>query len=185
MPPTEPPPRIAELISSRKIAQTVESIGRQIASDYAGRPLTILGVLSGSLMFVADLMRRIDIPHQLGLLQASSYRGSATRPEELLLNVEFLPPIAGRHVLLVDDILDTGRTLEALIALLTRMDCASVDSAVLLWKRSRTVTAVRPRYVGFEIPDKFVVGYGLDFAGDYRHLPYIGAVQDESPTSVS
>ena len=167
---------IRELISSSEIAAQVAVIGERIAADYAGRPLTILGVLSGSLMFVSDLMRSIRIPHQLGLLQASSYRGEATSPAELILNLAFLPELTGRDVLLVDDILDTGRTLAALEETIGRMEVASVSAAVLLWKRSRTTGAVVPRYVGFEIPDEFVVGYGLDYAGDYRYLPYVGVV---------
>lgn len=167
---------IRELISAARIAAQVEEIGERITADYAGRPLTILGVLSGSLMFVADLMRSIRIPHQLGLLQASSYRGEATSPAELILNLAFLPDLSGREVLLVDDILDTGRTLSALESAIRQTDAAGVHSAVLLWKKSRTTLPVAPRYVGFEIPDEFVVGYGLDYAGDFRYLPYVGVV---------
>jgi hypoxanthine phosphoribosyltransferase len=168
---------IQPLISVEQIEAAVTDLGRRISREYAGRPLTILGVLTGSLMLVADLMRRIELPHQVGLLQASSYRGDATRPGALRINTEFLPPLAGRDVLLIDDILDTGRTLERLIAEVRGAGPASVRTAVLLWKRDRTEAPIQPDYVCFEIPDKFVVGYGLDFNGEYRHLPYIGTIE--------
>jgi hypoxanthine phosphoribosyltransferase len=167
---------IRELISADRIRQTVQSLGTRLSDEYRGRPLTILGVLSGSLMFVADLMRTIRVPHQLGLLQASSYRGTATTPGELRINTEFLPRLVGRDVLVIDDILDTGHTLAALLHQLRELGPASLRTAVLLWKRERTVTDIVPDYYGFEIPDEFVVGYGLDFNDDYRHLPYVGVL---------
>ena len=169
---------VRQLISPAEIDAAVEQLGRRITREYDGRPLTILGVLTGSLMLVADLMRRIELPHQLGLLQASSYRGTTTSPGELRVNTEFLPQVAGRDVLLVDDILDTGRTLAALIEEVRSLEPASLRTAVLLWKRDRTEVDLQPDYVCFEIPDEFVVGYGLDYAGEYRHLPYIGVLED-------
>lgn len=165
------------LIDERRIAQRVDELAAQITRDYAGRPLTLVGVLTGSLVFLADLMRRIDIPHKISLLQASSYRGTATSPDTLHLNLDLLPPLAGRDVLLVDDILDTGRTLSAVVAELQQRDAASVETVVLLWKKARTTAPIAPRYVGFEIPDQFVVGYGLDYNDEHRHLPYIGVVE--------
>lgn len=166
------------LITEEAISQRVGELAEQITRDYAGRPLTLVGVLTGSLVFLADLMRRIDIPHKISLLQASSYRGTATTPAKLHLNLDLLPPLSGRDVLLVDDILDTGQTLSALVAEMHRRDTASAQTVVLLWKKSRTTAAIAPRYVGFEIPDQFVVGYGLDFNDEYRHLPYIGIVHE-------
>lgn len=165
------------LISAEEIDAAVRELAARISADYAGRPLTIIGVLSGSIMLVADLMRSITLPHKLGLLQASSYRGAQTLPERLRTNLEFLPDVAGRDILLVDDILDTGRTLTTLIDDLRRRDAHSVRSAVLLWKKERTLEDVRPDYHCFEIPDRFVVGYGLDFNDEYRHLPYIGVLE--------
>lgn len=170
---------IRPLIPAETIREAVAKLGQQIAADYQDRPLTILGILTGSFMLVSDLMRSIPIPHQLGLLQASSYRGPTTRPGELRINVDFLPNVAGRDVLLVDDILDTGRTLEGIIDCVQALGPRSVRTAVLLWKRSRTVVDLTPDYVCFEIPDEFVVGYGLDFNGEYRHLPYLGVVEDD------
>lgn len=173
---------IRPLISAEAIEAAVRTLGEQVSRDYQGRPLTLLGVLTGSLMLTADLMRRIEIPHQLGLLQASSYRGAATQPGELRINAEFLPDVADRDVLLVDDILDTGRTLVRLIELLGTLRPRSIRTAVLLWKRPRTVVELQPDYVCFEIPDEFVVGYGLDYAGEFRHLPYIGVISSSRET---
>lgn len=174
---------VRSLIEADEIAAAVQQLAERISHDYAGRPLTILGVLSGSIMLVADLMRSISLPHKLGLLQASSYRGATTIPDRLSINLDFLPDIADRDVLLVDDILDTGRTMEALLRELKTREARSVRSAVLLWKRSRTEVDVEPDYFCFDIPDEFVVGYGLDFNDEYRHLPYIGVL--ESPNSAT
>jgi hypoxanthine phosphoribosyltransferase len=165
------------LISEDVIAQRVDELAARISTDYADRPLTLIGVLTGSLVFVADLMRRISVPHKITLLQASSYRGAVTQPDKLRLNLDMLPLLSGRDVLIVDDILDTGATLSTLLGEIQQRDVASVRTVVLLWKTSRTTTSIVPDYVGFEIPDEFVVGYGLDFNDEHRHLPYIGVLE--------
>lgn len=165
------------LITEEAILQRVAELAERISSEYDGRPLTLVGVLTGSLVFLADLMRQISVPHQISLLQASSYRGTATTPDTLRLNLDLLPPLAGRDVLLVDDILDTGGTLAALVDEMRRRDAASVRTVVLLWKKERTTAPIVPDHVGFEIPDQFVVGYGLDYNDDYRHLPFVGVVE--------
>ncbi len=172
--------RVRELISANTIEQAVLQLGGQISVDYTGRPLTVLAVLSGSIMLVADLMRQITVPHQLGVVQASSYRGTATVPEALHVNLDFLPDLRERDVLLVDDIFDTGRTLAALIDALKERQPASLKSAVLLWKTARRTVSIAPDYYCFTIPDEFVVGYGLDYNGGYRHLPYIGVLESAS-----
>lgn len=172
-----------ELLSTAVLAARVTELGQQIALDYAGRPLTIIGVLHGSVIFVADLMRCITIPHRLGFVKASSYRGASTLPEELRIDASLLPDLTGRDVLLVDDILDTGRTLTALTAHLHECGVSSLRTMVLLWKRERTETAIAPDYFGFEIPDAFVVGYGLDYQDDYRHLPFLGVLDPAAPIS--
>jgi len=179
---TAPPhtgPKLRCIISEAAIRGTVADLGRQISADYYDKPLTLLGVLTGSIIFVADLMRQINLPHKLGLLQASSYRGSETSPGPLTLNLDLMPDVQGRDVLLVDDILDTGRTMQRLMQEIGNRGATSVRCAVLLWKRSRTVVDLQPDYFGFEIPDEFVVGFGLDFDDDYRHLPYIGVLESE------
>src|SRR5262249_10998160 len=126
--------------------------------------------------FLADLVRRLDLPLKIGLLQASSYRGTATSPGELRVSAELLPDVRGRHVLLLDDILDTGQTLSKIVAQLNGLGPLSVKVAVLVRKRGRQTFALEPDYCGFEVPDVFVVGYGLDHNDEYRHLPYIGVL---------
>jgi len=161
------------LIPADRIQERVGELARQIAADYRQRPVTIIGVLTGSLMFLADLVRRLDLPLRLGFIQASSYRGAATRPGQLQVQPELLPDVRGRHILLLDDILDTGQTLGHLVRYLNGLGVASLRVAVLLRKRGRQQVPVEPAYCGFDIPDVFVVGYGLDFNDEYRHLPYV------------
>src|SRR5262249_7913773 len=151
-----------------------------IQVDYQDRPVTIIGVLTGSLMFLADLVRHLDLPLRIGLIQASSYRGAVTRPGELHVQKELLPDIRGRHVLLLDDILDTGQTLGYLVPYLRQLGPPSVRVAVLLRKQGRQQVSLEPDYYGFEIPDAFVIGYGLDFNDEYRHLPYVAILPAES-----
>ncbi|WP_437205549.1 hypoxanthine phosphoribosyltransferase [Planctomicrobium sp. SH664] len=171
---------VQPLISQAAIAAAVAELGERISRDYQGKNLTVLGVLTGSVVLVTDLMRQINVPHQVGFIQASSYRGTATSPEELRLNLDWLPDISDRDVLVVDDIFDTGRTLSAILSRLQLHHPRSLQTAVLLWKKERREVTALPDYFCFEIPDAFVVGYGLDFNGAYRHLPYIGVVVDEA-----
>lgn len=162
------------LISEARIQQRVAELGRRIEADFDGKPLTIVGILTGSVILLADLIRQIRIPHRVALLQASSYKGAVTERGSLAINDAFAPAVEGRDVLLLDDIFDTGHTLAALVPTLEARGARSVRTAVLLRKLGRQEVAMMPDYVGFEIPDAFVVGYGLDFDDDYRHLPYIG-----------
>jgi hypoxanthine phosphoribosyltransferase len=164
------------LISAERIQQRVGELARQIAADFQGRPVTIVGVLTGCLIFLADLVRRLDLSLRIDLIQASSYRGEATTPGELRIQPELVPDVAGRHVLLLDDILDTGQTLASLVEHLRGLGAASVKVAVLLRKTGRQRFPLEPDYCGFDIPDRFVVGYGLDFNDEYRHLPYIAVL---------
>ena len=167
------------LIDAPEIQERVAELGRQIEADYRGKPLTIVAVLTGSLMMLADLIRRIGIPHRIALIQASSYRGATTTATTLVINESFAPDVAGRDVLLLDDILDTGHTLGTLVQRMSERGAASVKTAVLLRKIGRQEVALEPDYCGFTIPDKFVVGHGLDFDDDYRHLPYVGVLVQE------
>jgi hypoxanthine phosphoribosyltransferase len=161
------------LLSADRIQQRVAEMAQQIAADYPGRPLTIVGVLTGCLMFLADLVRHLDQPLRIGLIQASSYRGETTRAGELHIHPELLPDVRGRHVLLLDDILDTGQTLHHLHEHLRGLGVASLRTGVLLRKLGRQQLPIEPDYCGFDIPDAFVVGYGLDYNDEYRHLPHI------------
>src|SRR3954452_23212820 len=165
------------LIPAERIQQRVDEVARDIMRDYAGQPLTIVGVLTGSLMFLADLMRRLDLPLRIALIQASSYRGNATTPGKLHVQSDLLPDLRGRHILVLDDILDTGQTLAYLVRHMKALEPASLKVAVLLRKKGRQEEPLEPDYCGFEIPDAFVVGYGLDYNDEYRNLPYIGVLK--------
>jgi hypoxanthine phosphoribosyltransferase len=166
------------ILTEAEIAAGVAQLARQIAVDYQGRPLTVLGVLTGSLIFLSDLIRRLDLPLKVGLVQASSYRGPATSPGSLAIADLTGLEIAGRHILLLDDIFDTGQTLSGIVAALQKMEPASLRSAVLLWKEGRQRVTLTPDYHCFRIPDVFVVGYGLDYNDEYRHLPHVAALEE-------
>jgi hypoxanthine phosphoribosyltransferase len=167
------------LLPADQIQRRVGELARQIAVDYNGQPVTIVGVLTGCLMFLADLVRQLDLPLRIDFIQTSSYRGATTTAGELVIHPGLAPDVRGRHVLLLDDILDTGKTLGHLRCHLTGLGAASLRIGVLLRKRDRQVVEIEPDYCGFEIPDAFVVGYGLDFNDEYRHLPYIAVLPNE------
>jgi hypoxanthine phosphoribosyltransferase len=162
------------LIPEERIQKRVTELAAQIALEYDGKRPTIVGVLTGSLMFLADLVRRLDMPLRIAFIQASSYRGETTSPGELKVEPNLLPDVKGHHVLLLDDILDTGQTLTHLVNYLHNVGAESVRVAVLLRKRGRQRVQLEPDYCGFEIPDAFVVGYGLDYNDEYRNLPFVG-----------
>ena len=166
------------LISADRIQRRVDELAGQIVRDYGHQPITIVGVLTGSIMFLADLMRRIDLPLRIALIQASSYRGENTRPGQLKVQADLLPDLRGRHILILDDILDTGHTLAHLVRHLRSLSPASVKVAVLLRKKGRQEEPLVPDYCGFEIPDEFVIGYGLDYNDEHRNLPFIGVLRE-------
>jgi len=155
------------------IAREVARLGREVRACYGQGDLTVVTVLHGALVFTADLIRELDMPLRLETVTASSYRGATTHPNELDVRTDSLDHIAGQDVLVVDDILDTGNTMSKVIADVTRFEPRSVRSIVLLDKPSRREVEIRADFVGFEIPDLFVVGYGLDYDGRYRNLPDI------------
>jgi hypoxanthine phosphoribosyltransferase len=169
---------VESLITESQIQDRLREIGQEIERDYRNKPLTIVAVLTGSLVALADLIRQIRIPLRIALVQASSYRGATTTATTLVINEAFAPDVSGRDVLLLDDILDTGHTLAALVQHIEDRGAASVRTAVLLRKIGRQVVSLEPNYCGFVIPDVFVVGYGLDYNDDYRHLPYVGVLRD-------
>ena len=175
----EPAKRAAvkTLLSEDQLREGVNRLAAEISRCYEGRPLTIVGVLTGSLVVLADLIRRLELPLRVGLVQARSYRGAATRPGELAINADLLPDIRGRDVLLLDDIFDTGHTLRGLLAQLKTLGPTSVRIAVLLRKQGRQEVELEPDFVAFDIPDEFVVGYGLDYNDLYRNLPYLAALE--------
>jgi hypoxanthine phosphoribosyltransferase len=165
------------VIREDQIRDGVARLAREITDYYAERPLTIIAVLTGSIVLLADLIRQLNMPLRVGVVQASSYRGASTTRGPLVLNSDLMPDIAGRDVLLIDDIYDTGHTLVETIALLDDMRPASIRSAVLLRKQGRQEVAYKPDYVAFEIPNEFVVGYGLDYQDAYRGLPYVATLE--------
>jgi hypoxanthine phosphoribosyltransferase len=162
------------LITEQQIRQRIEELGRQISADYSGRPLTVVAVLTGSLVLLADLIRCISTPLKVTLVSASSYGGTRTTAGHLTINDSLLADPDGRDLLVLDDIFDTGRTMQGLLQNLQARNPASLRTAVLLWKPARTEVSFQPDYFGFQIPDEFVVGYGLDYNDHFRHLPFIG-----------
>jgi len=169
---------IEELISSEKLLSRTRELGHRITQDYKNTELVAVCVLRGAVIFFSDLVRTINLDLQLDFISVSSY-GSATKSTgEVRLVKDLESSVAGRHLLLVEDIVDTGLTLDYLIKVLRSREPASLEVCALLSKSSRRETEIEVKYLGFEIPDRFVVGYGLDFDQRYRNLPYIGALPE-------
>jgi hypoxanthine phosphoribosyltransferase len=163
------------IVTADEIQRSIDELAAEIRRREAGRPLTVIAVMTGSIIFLADLIRKLDMPLRVGVIQARSYQG--TRRGSLAVNLDMLPEITGRDVLIVDDIFDTGHTLLEVISLLDERQPRSIRSAVLVLKKGKQQVALRPDYVGFEIPDVFVVGYGLDYNDAYRNLPFLAALE--------
>jgi len=166
---------VRELISAEEITRRRRELAGEIERDYGGEDLLLVCILRGSMVFFVDLAREIDLPLRFDYVDVSSY-GDGTSPGALELRADLREPIEGRHVLLVEDIVDTGRTARFLVDRLSARGPASLHVAALLDKPSRRVVDVEIAYCGFTIPDRFVVGYGLDWAQLYRNLPYIGVL---------
>jgi hypoxanthine phosphoribosyltransferase len=171
-------PNIAVLISEVQIRDRIRELGAQITRDYSGRNPLLIGVLKGACFFLSDLMRAIDTRLSIEFMAISSYGSSTRTSGEVRILKDLDVPIEGRDILVVEDIVDTGLTLSYLIANLQSRGAASVKLAALLDKFERREREVKIDYLGFQIPDEFVVGYGLDFAERYRNLPFIGVLKD-------
>ncbi len=172
------------LLSEAQIQAKVAELGARISRDYAGSELTLVSVLKGSLPFMADLMRSISIPVQIDLMEVSSYGGTATESSGLVRILKDLSSsIDGRHVLIVEDIIDTGLTLNYLVRYLRGKNPASLRICTLLDKPARRLVEIPIDYLGFEIPDQFVIGYGLDYGERYRNLRFVGVLRPEVYTS--
>jgi hypoxanthine phosphoribosyltransferase len=171
-------PNIKEHISQEKIAARVRELGAQISADYRGRELVLVGVLKGSFIFLADLMRAID-KHDLRLefLGVQSYGDETKSSGVVQITFDLTKPIEGKDVLVVEDIVDTGLTMEYIVANLQTRKPASVKLCSFLHKPARMKKPTDIHYLGFTIPDLFVIGYGLDYAQSYRNLPYIGVLE--------
>ena len=163
------------LITQPRIARRVRELAAEIERDYTGRETVVVALLNGTVMFLADLIRHLSLPVRLDFMGVSSY-GLGTESGDLVFTKELRLEVRGRDVLLVDDILDTGRTLRRVIDKLSALAPRRIRTCVLLDKPARRVEPIEADYVGFEIPDLFVVGYGLDFAERYRNLPFVGVL---------
>ena len=166
------------LITEAQLARRVKTLAREVEKDFRGREMVVISLLSGTVMFLADLIRHLNLPLRLDFMGVSSY-GLGTESGELVFTKELRLDVRGRDVLLVDDILDTGRTLKMIRDRLRRECPASLRTCVLLNKPTRREVDLQPDFIGFNIPDKFVVGYGLDFAERYRNLPCIAVLKPE------
>ena len=180
---TPPPEHLREevesvLIGETEIASRVRELAADIERDFVERDLLVVALLTGTVPFLADLVRHITLPMRLDFMGVSSY-GNNTAPGELVFTKELRLEARNRDVLLVDDILDTGKTLRAVIDKLNALEPKSLKTCVLLEKKSRRAEQIMADYVGFEVPDAFVVGYGLDYAERYRNLPFIGILKPE------
>jgi hypoxanthine phosphoribosyltransferase len=168
------------LVTEEDVRAKVRELGALISADYAGRSVTLVSVLKGSLPFMADLMRAIDVPVRIDLMEVSSYGGASTETSGLVRILKDLSSsIAGKDVLIVEDIIDTGLTLNYLLRYLRGKNPATLKICALLDKPARRLVEIPIDYRGFTIPDEFVVGYGLDFGEYYRNLPFIGVLRRE------
>lgn len=164
------------LLNEQQLQAGVDAMARQISLQYEDRPLTVVAVMTGSLVLIADLIRRLSMPVRVSLIQASSYRGG-TAAGELWIRDDMMLDVKDREVVVIDDIFDTGRTLQEIMRRIAAMGPKNLASAVLLHKLGRQKVSVKPDFVAFEIPDEFVVGYGLDYQDLYRNLPYLAVLE--------
>ena len=167
------------LLSQQEIADKVCEIGKQITKDYEGKNLLMVSVLKGSVVFMSDLMRAIDIPCQIDFMMVSSYGAGVKTSGVVKIMKDLDTPLEGRDLIIVEDILDSGKTLHYLKGMLGERHPKSIRIATLLDKPDRREAPITADYVGFVVPDQFIVGYGLDYAEKYRNLPYIGVLKPE------
>ncbi len=179
-----PPDQLARVVvPADRIARRTREMGERIAGLYAGRELTIMAVLTGAMIFLADLIRQIPLQMRLDVVSISSYPGTATSSRGVRWQLPVSANLAGRHVLIVDDIVETGRTLEAMLDEIRQMGPASLRTCVLLRKQRPDLTRRHePDLVGFDVPDEFVVGYGLDYDNLYRNVPEICVLRQHAET---
>ena len=169
---------VDEMISAKSIAARIEALAREISETFAGTDkLVVVGLLRGSFVFIADLVREIDLPIEIDFIEASSYGDGMQSSREVRILKDLRGEIAGRDVLVVEDIVDTGFTLDAVVKLLRSREPARLETIALLDKPARREVDVKATWTGFEIPDEFVVGYGIDYAQRNRNLPHIGVVR--------
>ncbi|MBV8879713.1 MAG: hypoxanthine phosphoribosyltransferase [Planctomycetaceae bacterium] len=168
--------QLKPFISERRLQARVRALGRAIRADYKGRDLVLVGILKGSFIFMADLVRAIDLPLTCDFMRVSSYGGATVSSGKITMEFDLSRPVRGKDVLLVEDIVDTGWTLDHVLRELRTKKPRTLKLAALLHKPERTRVEVPIDYLGFSIPDRFVVGYGLDFDGRYRNLRHIAVL---------
>ena len=168
------------LLDEATLARRIGELAAQISADYRGRELVLLATLKGAVVFLADLMRALELPVCVEFARASSYGDATSSSGQVLLGLESCGDLRGKDVLVLEDIIDTGRTLSCLLREIENMGPASLRTCCLLDKPSRRLVELRPDYVGFEIPDLFVVGFGLDFAQRFRNLPVVAVLRPEA-----
>jgi len=167
------------ILEEQKISERINSLGKEVSKDYQGKDLVLIGILKGSVMFMADLAKRIDIPCSMDFMAVSSY-GTSTKTSgvvRILKDLDF--QIEGKDILIVEDIIDTGITLKFLLENLYARKPRSIEIICLLNKEERRKVQIPVKYIGFNVPDFFLVGFGLDYAEKYRNLPYIGVLKEE------
>lgn len=169
---------VTVMISKEQIAEKVATLGTAISETYkdSGKGLVLVGLLRGSVIFMADLCRHVSLPHELDFMTVSSYGAGTTSSGDVKVLKDLDSDICGKDVLIIEDIIDSGRTLDKVVALLATRNPNSVEICTLISKPSRREVEVPVKFLGFEVPDKFIVGYGLDYDQKYRHLPYIGEI---------
>lgn len=167
------------LLTEDQIKNKVIELGKSITKDYEGKDVVLIGVLKGSVMFMADLMKAIDTPVSIDFMAVSSYGNSAETSGIVRILKDLDNDIEGKDVIIVEDIIDSGITLQYLVEYLKRRGPKSVEIACLLHKPERTKVDVKAKYLGFTVPDEFLVGYGLDYAERYRNFPYVGILKSE------
>ncbi|MBI2048091.1 MAG: hypoxanthine phosphoribosyltransferase [Parcubacteria group bacterium] len=174
---------IRVLKNASEIKKRVKELGAEISRDYEGKDVVLIGILKGAVFFLTDLAREIQgVPLTIEFMRLSSYNGETTSSGVAQILSDVTQPIEGKHVLIVEDIIDTGRTMHFLVEYLKTKKPASIKISSLLYKPVRNVVPVEIHYLGFEIPDVFVVGYGMDYKGEYRNLPFVGVLPEmESP----
>lgn len=165
------------LLTKEEIDARVSEMGQQITEDYAGKDLVVIILLKGAAWFATDLTRAIDLPLRVDFMVASSYGDGTSTSGSVKVRLDINENINGKHVLLIDDIIDSGVTFAAISNMLKLQKPASLKTVALCDKADRRINGLEADYVGFKIPDEFVVGYGLDYAGDYRNLPFIGVLK--------
>ncbi|MCI8416791.1 MAG: hypoxanthine phosphoribosyltransferase [Lachnospiraceae bacterium] len=172
--------KVRVMIPEEEVDAKIEELGKRISQDFADQEVHLICILKGSVFFVCELAKRITVPVTLDFMQVSSYGAETKSSGVVKLSKDLDEPLSGKNVIIVEDIIDSGRTLSHLVRLLGQRNPKTMTLCTLLDKPSRRVTEVDVKYTGFQIPDEFVVGYGLDYDQRYRNLPYIGVIEFEN-----